>query len=182
MNQVLPIFRISRRPPAAGQRGPGRFRCPVEREVHDLLPARLDTGPVRAVGIDLEIGVRRRLHLLLEHCFGHLGLGNEVDAATNEQQRRTMTLRASARVVKQHVERFATLTPRERQVLREVAHGRLNKQIAFDLGITEITVKLHRGNVMRKMGAASPSRCFSPESLRKRFPCPDQLADMVSLR
>ena len=54
-----------------------------------------------------------------------------------------------------NVERLATLTPRERQVLREVARGRLNKQIAFDLGISEITVKLHRGNVMRKMEAAS---------------------------
>jgi FixJ family two-component response regulator len=40
-------------------------------------------------------------------------------------------------------------------VLREVAHGRLNKQIAFDLGISEITVKLHRSNVMRKMEASS---------------------------
>ena len=39
--------------------------------------------------------------------------------------------------------------------MREVARGRLNKQIAFDLGIKEITVKLHRGNVMRKMQAAS---------------------------
>jgi FixJ family two-component response regulator len=39
--------------------------------------------------------------------------------------------------------------------LREVTRGRLNKQIAFDLGISEITVKLHRGNVMRKMGTAS---------------------------
>jgi len=63
--------------------------------------------------------------------------------------------RASARVVRRHMERFGTLTPRERQVFREVAHGRLNKQIAFDLGISEITVKLHRGNVMRKMDAKS---------------------------
>ena len=39
--------------------------------------------------------------------------------------------------------------------MREVVRGRLNKQIAFDLGIKEITVKLHRGNVMRKMKAAS---------------------------
>jgi FixJ family two-component response regulator len=39
--------------------------------------------------------------------------------------------------------------------MREVARGRLNKQIAFELGIKEITVKLHRGNVMRKMQAAS---------------------------
>jgi FixJ family two-component response regulator len=68
---------------------------------------------------------------------------------------RDIEQRASARVVKQHAERLATLTPRERQVLREVAHGRMNKQIAFDLGISEITVKLHRSNVMRKMQAAS---------------------------
>jgi FixJ family two-component response regulator len=63
--------------------------------------------------------------------------------------------RAEAAVVRRNVDRLETLTPRERQVLREVAHGRLNKQIAFDLGISEITVKLHRGNVMRKMEAAS---------------------------
>ena len=58
-------------------------------------------------------------------------------------------------LVKRNVERLETLTPRERQVLHEVARGRLNKQIAFDLGISEVTVKLHRGNVMRKMQAAS---------------------------
>ncbi|SCW46766.1 two component transcriptional regulator, LuxR family [Rhizobium mongolense subsp. loessense] len=63
--------------------------------------------------------------------------------------------RAQAQTIKQHVGRFATLTPRERQVLREVARGRLNKQIAFDLGISEITVKLHRSNVMRKMRTIS---------------------------
>lgn len=63
--------------------------------------------------------------------------------------------RAAAHIVQQHVDRFATLTPRESQVMREVARGRLNKQIAYDLGISEITVKLHRSNVMRKMGAAS---------------------------
>lgn len=63
--------------------------------------------------------------------------------------------RAEAVVVKQHAARLATLTPRERQILREVAHGRLNKQIAFDLGISEVTVKLHRSNVMRKMEATS---------------------------
>lgn len=63
--------------------------------------------------------------------------------------------RAQAQNIHQHATRFATLTPRERQVFREVAHGRLNKQIAFDLGISEITVKLHRSNVMRKMGAIS---------------------------
>ncbi len=49
-------------------------------------------------------------------------------------------------MIRQHVERFAALTPREGQVMREVARGRLNKQIAYDLEITEITVKLHRSN------------------------------------
>jgi FixJ family two-component response regulator len=64
-------------------------------------------------------------------------------------------LRAETVVVKRNLERLNTLTPRERQVLAEVARGRLNKQIAFDLGISEVTVKLHRSNVMRKMEVAS---------------------------
>ena len=63
--------------------------------------------------------------------------------------------RAEAVVIKRNVERLETLTPREREVLHQVARGRLNKQIAFDLGISEVTVKLHRGNVMRKMEVAS---------------------------
>jgi FixJ family two-component response regulator len=49
--------------------------------------------------------------------------------------------------------RFERLTPRERQVLALVTQGRLNKQVAFDLGLSEITVKVHRGSAMRKMGA-----------------------------
>ncbi|BAV45396.1 Response regulator [Mesorhizobium loti] len=63
--------------------------------------------------------------------------------------------RAEAVIVKRNIERRETLTPREREVLREVARGRVNKQIAFELGISEVTVKLHRGNVMRKMEANS---------------------------
>jgi FixJ family two-component response regulator len=52
-------------------------------------------------------------------------------------------------------ERFATLSAREREVMAHVVTGRLNKQIAGDLGLSEVTVKLHRGNVMRKMTAHS---------------------------
>lgn len=63
--------------------------------------------------------------------------------------------RANAVVVGHNVELLKTLTQREREILREVAQGRLNKQIAFDLGISEVTVKLHRANVMRKMEAGS---------------------------
>ncbi|NTG47825.1 response regulator transcription factor [Agrobacterium rhizogenes] len=52
-------------------------------------------------------------------------------------------------------ERFATLTAREREVMALVARGRLNKQIAAELGLSEITVKVHRGQAMRKMQAGS---------------------------
>jgi FixJ family two-component response regulator len=51
--------------------------------------------------------------------------------------------------------RFESLTPREREVLPMLASGLLNKQVAFELGITEYTVQLHRGHIMRKMEAES---------------------------
>jgi FixJ family two-component response regulator len=52
-------------------------------------------------------------------------------------------------------QRYATLTDREREVMRLVVSGLLNKRIAAELGISEITVKWHRGSVMRKMKARS---------------------------
>jgi FixJ family two-component response regulator len=52
-------------------------------------------------------------------------------------------------------ERFATLSERERQIMTLVVIGRANKQIAAELGLSEMTVKVHRGQVMRKMQAGS---------------------------
>lgn len=51
--------------------------------------------------------------------------------------------------------RLASLTPREHEVLQQVVFGRLNKQIAADLGIAEKTIKVHRARAMEKMGASS---------------------------
>ena len=52
-------------------------------------------------------------------------------------------------------ERFASLSPREREIVVQVAHGRLSKQIAHDIGISEATVKVHRSRAMQKMNARS---------------------------
>ena len=52
-------------------------------------------------------------------------------------------------------QRLSSLTPRERDVLPLVASGLLNKQAAAALGISEVTLQIHRGNIMKKMGAGS---------------------------
>jgi len=72
-----------------------------------------------------------------------------VMAAIERDRRR----RAVDSNVSQMRQRFGTLSPREQQVMLLVTAGKMNKQIAGDLGITEITVKIHRAAAMRKMGA-----------------------------
>ena len=69
-----------------------------------------------------------------------------------ERSRRALDKEATLRELR---ENYASLTPREREVMVLVAAGLLNKQVGGELGISEITVKAHRGKVMRKMKADS---------------------------
>ncbi|GGI23658.1 DNA-binding response regulator [Bradyrhizobium guangdongense] len=69
-------------------------------------------------------------------------------AIERDRQRRTVENDAT-----QLRQRFETLSPREQEVMLHVTAGKMNKQVAGDLGISEITVKIHRGAAMHKMGA-----------------------------
>lgn len=72
-------------------------------------------------------------------------LGLSRDRARRENEKALVDLR----------ECFASLSPREREIMIQVARGRLSKQIAFDIGIAEATVKVHRSRAMHKMKASS---------------------------
>ena len=72
-------------------------------------------------------------------------LGLSRDRARRENEKDLAELR----------ERYASLSPREREIVVQVARGRLSKQIAFDIGIAEATVKVHRSRAMQKMKAGS---------------------------
>jgi FixJ family two-component response regulator len=73
----------------------------------------------------------------------HVGLSH--DRARRESEKDLVTLR----------ERFGSLSPREREIMIQVARGQLSKQIAHDIGIAEATVKVHRSRAMQKMKAGS---------------------------
>jgi FixJ family two-component response regulator len=79
-----------------------------------------------------------------------VNVGLARDRARRENEETLSALRA----------RVEVLTSRERAILTQVAEGRLNKQIAGDLGITETTVKVHRSNAMRKIKAASLAELY----------------------
>ena len=85
------------------------------------------------------------------------------DRARRESERALAALR----------ERFDTLSSRERDIMLHVVAGRLNKQIAHDIGIAESTVKVHRTNLMRKMKARSlPELSRMADTLNVRRPQP----------
>ena len=85
----------------------------------------------------------------------NVGLGR--DRVRRENEKGLSALRA----------RFEALSPRERAIVIRVVEGRLNKQIAYEMGITESTVKVHRSNIMRKVDAASvPELCRMVDKLK----------------
>jgi FixJ family two-component response regulator len=144
--------------------------------------ADLTAGPACVV-LDLQLPdvsgleVQRRLNMTLPVIFitGHGDIGTSVDAmkagATdfltkpiNEDVLLDAIERALGRAVESFdhrleqariQSRMASLTPREREVMIHVVAGRLNKQVAGNLGITEATIKIHRARVMSKMQAES---------------------------
>ena len=80
---------------------------------------------------------------------------DELLSAVARALRRDTRTRRLLADIREAQERFALLTPREREVFALVVKGNLNKQIAGRLGTTEQTIKVHRGRVMQKMGVAS---------------------------
>jgi FixJ family two-component response regulator len=86
-------------------------------------------------------------------------LGLERDRAKRDSENALARLRA----------KFDTLTAREQEIMALVTSGLMNKQIAGDIGVSEITVKVHRGNVMKKMGAKSLAELV-------------RMADMLAIR
>ena len=89
-----------------------------------------------------------------------VNVGLARDRARREDEEAVNALRA----------RYELLTPRERAILIQVAQGRLNKQIAGEMGITETTVKVHRSNMMRKIKAASLAELFRMVDMLKLRP------------
>jgi FixJ family two-component response regulator len=75
--------------------------------------------------------------------------------AIRQALQRSVAIRARDAERRALEQKYAQLSPREREVMQLVIRGRLNKHIAAELGISEITVKTHRGKVMRKMQADS---------------------------
>jgi FixJ family two-component response regulator len=101
---------------------------------------------------DIPMSVRAMKHGAVDFLPKPFKDQDMLDAALTAIERDRQR-RALDRDVSKMRERFGTLSAREQQVMLLVTTGKMNKQVAGDLGISEITVKIHRAAVMRKMGA-----------------------------
>ncbi len=129
-------------------------------------------------GLDLQEALQRRgVPLPVVFLSGHADVASSVRAmqagavdfltkpvprsALLEALRRALDRDARQRAARVEADdlrrRFASLTPREREVFDAIASGKLNKQIADELGMAERTVKLHRAHVMEKLAVGSPA-------------------------
>lgn len=103
---------------------------------------------------DISMSVRAMKHGAVDFLVKPVdeeALFQALDQALARHHAETATQRGRDGILSRH----ALLSPREREVLEHVLLGRLNKQIAADMGIAEKTVKVHRGRAMEKMGAAT---------------------------
>jgi len=117
------------------------------REQDSLLPVVLMTGHG-----DIPMSVRAMKGGAIDFLAKPFREQDMLDAVTTALARNLATRAASTQKADLQ-SRYETLTQREREVMALVVTGQMNKQIAFELSLSEITVKIHRGNAMRKMGA-----------------------------
>jgi FixJ family two-component response regulator len=150
-----------------------QFRVPPRADVPCCLV--LDLTPPELSGLELQKQLTGRPDVPIIFMTGHSDVPMTVQAMKagaieflTKPINGTVLLHAIAAAIERsraalrHVsamralqKRYSTLTPRERDVMALVVSGLLNKQVGFELGITEVTVKAHRGQVMRKMEAES---------------------------
>ena len=90
--------------------------------------------------------------------------------AVQSALRRDTERREAEHQISEVLERYTTLTAREREIMGLVAKGQMNKQIAAATNLSEVTVKIHRGQVMRKMKASSlPDLARMADTLKREL-------------
>jgi FixJ family two-component response regulator len=120
-----------------------------------LAETRIDTPIVFITGHgDIPMSVRAMKAGAVEFLTKPFRDEDLLDAIQQALERDRVTRRQQAQLANV-LERYESLTPREREVMRLVVSGMLNKQVAAELGLSEITVKVHRGQIMQKMQANS---------------------------